>query len=376
MAGIYIHIPYCKQKCHYCDFFKTSSLGSIQDFLEALQREIRVQKDYLDGEAIETIYFGGGTPSVLRPSEIGIIIRWLKDIYPVQAEVEITLEANPDDLRENYAAALPEAGVNRLSMGIQSFFDEQLELLNRRHSKAQAIEAVQLAKKSGFHNISIDLIYGIPGMSLQMWNSNIEQALELNVEHISAYHLIFEPDTVFGDRKKKGTLSEIPDDESVEQYNMLRSKLTESGYLHYEISNFARQNLVSKHNTSYWQQKKYLGLGPSAHSYSLKTRQWNERNLAGYIKLLNRNTVPYELEQLDESTMFNEYLMTSMRTEWGSSLDYVKSTFDDKFGLFLLEQLKEEQFRANFEISKSHIKIKPEKWFISDHILSQLFYVD
>ncbi len=375
MAGIYIHIPYCVQKCNYCDFFKTTSLGSKHEFLAALKKEIKLQQNYLGDEEIATIYFGGGTPSVLRTSELESIIQTIKQYNRVSPDAEITLEGNPDDLREKFVRELADTQVNRISMGIQSFNDEQLKFLNRRHNKEQALDAVAKCKAYGIDNISIDLIYGIPGMSHEMWQSNIEQALALDVPHISAYHLIIEPGTVFGDRKKAGTLKEIPDDESVEQFELLKKMIDGAGYTHYEISNFAKAGMFSKHNTSYWQQKKYLGLGPSAHSYNIRSRQWNDRNLVKYINHLNKGTIPFELEELNEVTRFNEYLMTTLRTDWGSDLNYLKTQFENKFYEFLMEQLRDVQLKSNFVISDTHIKIRPEKWFISDTILAQMFWV-
>jgi oxygen-independent coproporphyrinogen III oxidase len=290
MAGIYIHIPFCRQKCYYCDFYKTVNTTLSGKFIGALQKEIQQHKDYFDGEKIETIYFGGGTPSVLNEEELQQIMFFLHNYFEIIPDAEITFESNPDDLISDYLEMLFKVGINRLSIGIQSFQDEHLKRMNRRHNVQQAVQSVENAVKTGFQNISLDLIYGLPELTNQQWNDALHQIFTLPFQHLSAYHLTYHQGTPFYTWLKKGTLKEITETESIDQFNTLIDTAEKYGFEQYEISNFAKNQLYSKHNSSYWSGKKYLGLGPSAHSFNGKTRQWNIAHLESYIKAVENGT--------------------------------------------------------------------------------------
>lgn len=373
MAGIYIHIPFCIRKCHYCDFYKESGTAGKNSFLAALSQEIELQKDYLGGQGIKTIYFGGGTPSVLKRKEVESILRLLFQTFSVSPDAEITFEANPDDLNQQYLDELALTPVNRLSIGIQSFHAEVLRLLYRRHSAGQAVEAVRMARSSGFRNLSIDLMYGIPSMNRMDWQKSVETALSLQPEHISAYHLGIEPDTQFGRLKKQGKMKEIDEEESLWQYNFLTNSMKSAGYQHYEISNFCQEGYESKHNTSYWKNIPYLGLGPSAHSFNGRQRQWNKSSVGEYNQALKNNEIPCEIENLNEKDAFNEYLMTNLRTQWGVDLTFIHEKYPEPFFTQFVQQIQEEVFEPHIIQEGQSIKIKPESWFVSDHLISELF---
>lgn len=373
MAGIYIHIPFCIRKCHYCDFYKESGTAGKKAFLTALIEEIGLQKNYLGNFTVDTIYFGGGTPSVLKRMELESILQILFQTFKVDSVAEITFEANPDDLSQPYLDDLAATSVNRLSIGIQSFNAEVLRLLYRRHSAGQAIEAIQMARNSGFRNLSIDLMYGIPSMSRSEWQKSVETALSLEPEHISAYHLGIEPGTQFGRLKKQGVLKEIDEEESLGQYSYLTESMKQAGYQHYEISNFCREGYESRHNTSYWKNIPYLGLGPSAHSFNGKQRQWNVSSISRYNQSLNNRVIPFETEDLNKKDTFNEYLMTNLRTKWGVDIDYLRESYPDWMFSRFVNQIKEESLRIHLIIEGGNIRIKPESWFVSDHLISELF---
>ena len=275
MAGIYIHVPFCKRKCGYCNFYSTTRLDMKACYLQAVNMELQQRRGYLNGEEVRTIYFGGGTPSLLEPAEIQSVIDTIKQLHSVADNSEITVEANPDDLTDNHISQLAETDVNRLSIGIQSFDDEMLQLMNRRHTAQQAVEAVKNSQRQGFGNISVDLIYGLPKMSSDDWRRQLEFVGSLNVQHLSAYHLSYEDGTAFGLKLKRGQLAEVSEDESLEQFDILTEWAKKEGFEHYEISNFARLGFRSRHNSSYWNRTIYLGVGPAAHSYNRTTRSWN-----------------------------------------------------------------------------------------------------
>lgn len=376
MAGIYIHIPFCKQKCYYCDFHSSASLKNRDSLVDALLEELELQNDYLQGEKIETIYFGGGTPSLLTYEELDKIFSKIYELHQVDKDAEITLEANPDDLTNEYLLQLKESPVNRLSIGIQSFFDDDLELMNRRHSSLQAIESVKLSKELGFENISIDLIYGLPGMDQKRWQANLDKAFELNVQHLSAYHLTYESRTVFSKYLRDGKIKPIDDEASIEQFKLLRNEAQKYGFIHYEISNFGKEGCFSKHNTNYWKQKKYLGIGPSAHSYNFETRQWNISNNSKYMEsLLAKGEVPSEIEQLSLTEKYNDYIMTSLRTIWGVDLDFIK----ENFGIELLSHCQNcaRKYIQNglLREEKHNFVLSEEGMFIADNIISELFMI-
>ena len=327
MAGLYVHIPFCKQACHYCDFHFSTSPDFRLDLIRAMSAELKLQKDYLQGEVLTTIYFGGGTPSLLHQSELEIILEGIRSIYPLNDRPEISLEANPDDLTKEKLAELKQLGINRLSIGIQSFDDSILKFLNRAHDSDEATRCVAGARTEGFNNISVDLIYAIPGQTQDMWKKNIEKTLQLSPEHISAYALTIEKKTAFGQWQKKGQLQPVAEEIAAEQFELLMDMMQDAGYEHYEISNFCRPGFHSRHNTSYWQQVHYLGIGPSAHSYDGVSRQFNISNNSLYRKAIESNKVPFEREVLTRENRINEYLFTTLRTAWGCDLEKIKVNF-------------------------------------------------
>jgi oxygen-independent coproporphyrinogen-3 oxidase len=335
MSGIYIHVPFCRKKCHYCDFFRTTGTEKIPRYLEALSLEIQLRKNDLGNDPVETIYWGGGTPSVLSPEETAGVLEVLNHTFSRRDDVEITLEANPDDISVRYLEELISAGVKRLSIGIQSLNDRDLNLMNRRHSAESAIRAVELANRVGFSDISIDLIYGIPGQSAESWENTLQQALQLPVNHLSAYHLTYHEGTLFHRWLDKGKLQEITEEESIRQFEMLIFNMEKAGFEHYEISNFARNKAYSRHNTAYWSGKHYLGLGPSAHSYNGISRSWNVSHLGKYITSMLAGKPAITAEILSERDKLNDYIITGIRTQWGISLPEI----DKKYGAEVANQI-------------------------------------
>jgi len=331
VAGIYIHIPFCKQACHYCDFHFSSSQKLRERMVQCIIMEIEQSKDYLPKSSFETIYFGGGTPSILLVEELGIILTSLHTNFSISPQAEITIECNPDDLNSNNLKAYKSLGINRLSIGIQSFRNEDLALMNRAHNGKEALECVRLAKSIGFDNITIDLIYGIPGMDLNAWKQNVKTALGLGIQHISAYNLTIESQTAFFHFIQKGKMKDVSEDESLEQYISLRDKLQEEGFEQYEVSNWCLPEKESKHNSAYWKGEHYLGIGPSAHAFDGKSRRWNVANNPKYCKALENGEQFFEEELLDRNTQFNEYLLTRLRTKWGIDLAFIKDKFELDF---------------------------------------------
>lgn len=328
MAGIYLHIPFCKQACHYCDFHFSTDLSRKNEIVKAIAKEIVLQQNYLLGENISSIYFGGGTPSLLDGEELSLIFRIIQDNFTVNADAEITLEANPDDLTAENLNTFLKCGINRLSIGIQTFNEDQLKFLNRAHNVDQARNCVILAKEAGFKNISIDLIYAIPSPNHSIWKKDLEKALALEPQHISSYSLTIESKTVFGTWTRTGKMPAIDEEYAASQFEILMSTLEQHGYEQYEISNFCKPGFVSRHNSNYWKQEKYLGIGPGAHSYNHLLRQNNISNNSIYIKSLEKNIIPYEEDYLDTTAKVNEYMMTSLRTKWGCDLDYILQKYD------------------------------------------------
>lgn len=320
MAGIYIHIPFCKQACYYCDFHFSTNQKNRGDIVKALAAEVRLQREYLGEEEIETVYFGGGTPSLLSASELNDILQTVYKTFSVRKGAEVTLEANPDDLTKETLKDIRDAGINRLSIGIQSFEDEILRYLNRAHDAAMSAMSVQDAYDAGFTNISLDLIYAIPGQDDVLWQKNIERVLALRPQHISAYSLTIEEKTAFGRWAAQGRLKPVADDLSATQLQMLVERLEPKNYAQYEVSNFSLPGLESKHNSNYWKGKKYLGIGPSAHSYNGVSRQFNVSNNRRYLDALADEQIPATLEILTREDRINEYLLTTLRTSWGTSL--------------------------------------------------------
>ncbi len=327
MAGIYLHIPFCRQACHYCDFHFSTQVKTMGDLLQAMRRELQSRRNYLEGEAVETIYFGGGTPSLLPTDDIQRILDDIYIYFPVVEKPEITLEANPDDLTYHKIIELARTPVNRLSIGIQSFRNQDLQWMNRAHTAAQADFSVKCAQDRGFENITIDLIYSIPGLSERDWLENIRKAVDMQVQHISAYSLTIEPKTAFGHQLAKQELQPVDDHTSGTQFLALVHELKRCGFEQYEVSNFCLPGMQSKHNSAYWLGKKYLGVGPSAHSFNGATRQWNVASNALYVKGWMNGVPEFEIETLDDRTQLNEYLMTRLRTSWGIDLDHIRSAF-------------------------------------------------
>lgn len=373
MAGIYIHIPFCKQACHYCDFHFSTSLQYKQEMLEALVREINLQKNYLQGETIETIYFGGGTPSILEAGEIQLLIDTITRLHTVSSTAEITIEANPDDLNKAKLHELRQTPVNRFSIGIQSFFDEDLAWMNRVHRGNEAEASVKRAQDMGFENLTVDLIYGYPLLTGQKWKFNLDKVFELNVPHVSSYSMTVEPNTAlasFINKKKQPAMNE---QQSAEQFNLLMEAMQAKGFEHYEISNFCKPGQYSRHNSNYWKGVKYLGIGPSAHSYNEETRQWNIANNAKYIQAIGKDTLPAESEVLSEADRLNEYIMTSLRTQWGLALDKLNAIAPAS-AIVLLETAQT-YFEKEWITQKNNaIYLTQTGKLYADHIASALFF--
>ncbi len=334
MAGIYVHVPFCKKACHYCNFHFSTSSHLKKDFADALLKEIGLtsskengNEPYLGDEIVETIYFGGGTPSLLDKEELNNILFQLNKNYSVNPAAEITFEANPDDISSQKLKEWKDAGINRLSIGVQSFYEEHLVWMNRAHSAKQSWSALEAAKTAGFNNISIDLIYGVPGMSVSQWIYNLEQAKDIGIPHLSCYALTVEPFTALQKMIRQKKREDVDPDAQAEQFQLLTGWAEANGYEQYEISNFARPDMRSRHNSSYWQGKKYLGLGPSAHSFNGTSRQWNVSNNTLYIQSINKSILPVEREVLTPVQQLNEYIMTSLRTAQGLNIEYVKKQF-------------------------------------------------
>lgn len=375
MAGIYIHIPFCRQKCNYCDFYKTVNTDLTSTFLLALKKEILKQKNYLENEIINTIYFGGGTPSILKEKELEQIIKDLNAKFIVNKNAEITFEANPDDLDDNYLSSLKHVGINRLSIGVQSFQNTHLKKMNRRHNAKQAIVSIENAAKKGFQDISIDLIYGLPELKKKDWTDSLKEVFQLPVQHLSAYHLTFHQGTPFYTWLKKGSLKELNESESIWQFNQLINSSNKNDFEHYEISNFAKNQHYSKHNTSYWTGEKYLGLGPSAHSFNGSSRQWNISHLERYLNALHKNQPYFEEETLTEKEKFNEYILTRIRTKWGVSLNEIEVNFgQDKLNHFLKNAKK--NIKTNLLMEEKGIFTLTRKGlFVSDEIMANFMII-
>ena len=373
MAGIYLHIPFCKQPCHYCDFHFSTSLNGKGSFLSAMKMEISLQKNYLENAQISTIYFGGGTPSQLSYDELMRIFDQLNRHHSITENAEITLEANPDDLSGSYLNELKRTPMNRLSIGIQSFYDEELKWMNRAHNSREAIEAVKIAKGEGFQNISIDLIYGIPSLTREKWVKNLELALSLNVQHISAYCLTVEARTALADFIKKGKTKNVDEVQAAEHFKILIDKLTANNFTQYEISNFSKKGFISKHNSNYWLGEKYLGLGPSAHSFDGKSRQWNISNNLKYIRALEKNELSFEKEILSLGDSYNEYIMTSLRTMWGVDLEQVKNRFTESKLLHLQNEIKKHIDSGSVTNTDNKLLLTSKGKLLADKITSDLF---
>ena len=375
MAGLYIHVPFCAKRCLYCDFFSSTEKGYKEPYIEALIREMSLRKAYLGGEPLRTIYLGGGTPSQLSVADLGRIFEAIYRTFKIAGQPEITLEANPDDMRPEYVKALRGLPVNRVSMGVQSFRPDDLRFLNRRHDREQAIRAVELCQDSGLENISIDLIYGLPGQTRQAWEENLGQAIQLRIPHISAYHLIYEEGTALHRLLQAGKVAPVDEELSVAFFTTLIERLTAAGLEHYEISNFARPGFISRHNSSYWTGENYLGLGPSAHSYNGTDREWNPSSLPTYIKGMREGASIVESEKLDIPTRYNDYIITGLRTMWGISLPEIKAKFGDRLMEYCQKQASPHLDRGLIRRDGDRLILTRSGIFISDGVMSDLLWI-
>ncbi|SFS54268.1 radical SAM family heme chaperone HemW [Lutibacter maritimus] len=379
MAGIYLHIPFCKQACYYCDFHFSTSLKRKDEMILALKNELLLRKDELKNEFVETIYFGGGTPSLLNTEELQLLLNTIYCNYNVNSNPEITLEANPDDLSEEKIIELSKTPINRLSIGIQSFFDDDLKFMNRAHSAEESKKCLKVALQY-FNNITIDLIYGVPNMTNKKWVKNLKIAFDFGVPHISSYALTVEEKTALDTFIKKGKVPPVDENLALEHFNILTEETEKQGFIQYEISNFGKPNFFSKHNTSYWLGENYLGIGPSAHSFNGAERAWNVSNNAKYINSINENKLPIEIEKLTGNNRFNEYIMTGLRTIWGVSFEKVEK----EFGALRLELLKKNsepfinkgllEVQLSTFASPTLVTTKKGK-FLADGIASDLFII-
>jgi oxygen-independent coproporphyrinogen-3 oxidase len=375
MSGIYIHIPFCKQACHYCDFHFSTNLKKKDEMVLALAKEIEMRKNEFQNDIVETIYFGGGTPSILEISDLKFLIDAVCRNYKVVDNPEITVEANPDDLSEVRIIELSKNKVNRLSIGIQSFFEDDLKMMNRAHNVEEAKKCLEIATQY-FDNISIDLIYGVPEMSNEKWLQNIETALSFGVPHISSYALTVEPKTALHSFIQKGIIPSPDDEVAQEHFQILVDKLSENGFIHYELSNFGKENYFSKNNSSYWLGKKYIGIGPSAHSYDGKNRGWNVSNNTLYIKSIQENKLPIEIETLTKTDRYNEYIMTGLRTIWGVSLARIEQEFGKNYLDYLNQQAAKFIEDHLLFVDDNILRTTKKGKFLSDGIASDLFLLN
>ena len=373
MAGIYLHIPFCKKACHYCDFHFSTSPQYKDQMLQALSQEIDLRKNYLAGETIETIYFGGGTPSLLSADDLQILIGAITDLYEVSPTAEITLEANPDDLNPQKVREFRQTLVNRFSIGIQSFFEEDLKWMNRAHSASEAQSSIKRVQDAGFENITADLIYGFPLLSTPKWEHNIQQLIELQIPHISSYSMTVEPATALSSFIKKGEQKPMDEGQSSAQFLILMEQLTEVGFEHYEISNFAKPGLYSKHNSNYWEGVSYLGIGPSAHSFNGESRQWNISNNSNYIDQIGLKKIPAEMEVLSTENRINEYIMTSLRTSKGMSLQKITERFGSDYSNEVRNGLKPFADKNWINLNDQIVTLTTDGKLFADHIASELF---
>ncbi|MGB8192230.1 MAG: radical SAM family heme chaperone HemW [Chitinophagaceae bacterium] len=374
MAGIYIHIPFCKQACHYCNFHFSTSLRTKNGFITALLNEMVIQAGYLQQEPVETIYFGGGTPSLLSGDEIKMMLEALAASFNIAPAAEITLEANPDDLNPAKLLELKAAGINRLSIGIQSFFEEDLRWMNRAHNAQQSIDCIRSAHEAGFYNISIDLIYGTPGLTDDKWQQNVQRAIASDIPHLSCYALTVEPKTALDHLIRSKQFADVDPDQQARQFLLLMDWTAAAGYEHYEISNFSKPGWRSKHNTSYWLGKKYLGLGPSAHSFNGISRQWNVANNALYIQSLEQQKIPFEKEELTAVQRLNEYIMTSLRTMEGLDVDHVKNNFGQEAEETIIRLADKFIEAGNIQWDENHLKLTKEGKLLADGIAAEMFF--
>ncbi len=376
MAGIYIHVPFCKTRCIYCDFYSSTHEERKQEYVWALSDELTTRSGYLPDKEIGTIYLGGGTPSQLSPRELERLFDVIYRNYQVSSEAEITLEANPDDLSPSYLQTLNYLPVNRLSIGIQTFDDTLLRKLRRRHSAAQAIEALHRCREYGFGNISIDLMYGLPGQDLTTWQQDMRQALLLRPEHLSAYHLTYEEGTPLHRMLEEGTVREEQEEISLQYFSRLMEQTEAAGYEHYEISNFALPGYHSRHNSSYWEEVPYLGCGPSAHSFNGESREWNVSSLTEYIQGWKTGRRLFETEPRSLATSYNEYILTRLRTRKGIPTDAIGQRYGKEYDRYFRDQIQPYLQKECVELAQDHIRLTRRGMFISDAIMRDLLYIE
>ena len=375
MAGIYLHIPFCKQACNYCDFHFSTTMKMKVDFVKAIIQEIELRKDVFANKFISSIYFGGGTPSLLSKEELDMIFEKLYKSFTIDADAEITLEANPDDLNFDKILQLKDTPINRLSIGVQSFRDEDLKYMNRAHTAIEALNSIKMAQDSGFQNITIDLIYGTPGMSNEDWKYNLRKSFSLNLPHISSYALTVEEKTPLYYQILKNNIDPVDEQQIADQFKILIDEMLRYGYEQYEISNFCKDNSYSKHNTSYWKKDHYLGLGPSAHSYFGNSRLWNLSNNVKYIKALSASQLPLVKENLNTQDMYNEYIMTSLRTKWGCSLIEIEKDYSRSYLNYFKVQIKGHKMNGHIIENKGVYTLSEKGKLIADRITSDLFVI-
>lgn len=375
MAGIYIHVPYCKTRCIYCDFFTQTNLSSQSNYISALCEEIKLRKNYIQKDTVRTIYFGGGTPSLLSPYDLEKILEVIYKNFNIDPNIEITLEANPDDISREYLEQIKYRFFTRLSLGTQSFDENELIFLKRRHSASDAIDVVKKAQDVGFDNISIDLIYGLPNQSMKIWEKNLETAISLNIQHISAYHLIYEEGTKLFRLLEQGKVIQTEEELSLSMFTTMIDQLNLEKFEHYEISNFAKDKKYSKHNTSYWLGEKYLGLGPAAHSFDGTDRAFNVASIAKYIEGIEQKSPNIEIEKLNIESQYNDFILTGLRTMWGVDLDSLKIKFGDKYLNYCLSNVQKHIDNHKAIRNDKTLKLTKEGIFISDSIMSDLMWV-
>ena len=375
MAGIYIHIPFCKQRCNYCAFYSTTLYNIREKYVDALCKEIVLRKEYAGSAPIGTIYFGGGTPSTLTMEQLQKICGTIYSTHSVSPTAEVTIECNPDDLTPDFLAQLKQLPFNRISMGVQSFNDTQLKRLGRRHNAQKAREAVHNAREAGYNNISIDLIFALPGSTITEWEHDLDSAIALHPDHLSAYNLTYEEGTPLYRALERGDFAELSEEENIEQFQMLITKMKEAGYRHYEISNFALPGCESRHNSSYWNDTPYIGCGAAAHSYNGTSRQWNIADIQEYIKGMEGGEYNFEIEQLTEEEHYNDTILTRLRTADGLPLEWMKEKFCDRLNRHMQRAAEKEIALGNLKKENGSLSLTEKGIFISDAVIRELIYI-
>jgi len=375
MAGVYFHIPFCRSKCNYCDFYSIRDSKGVEVLVKSAITELFLRKNYLNNDLVKTIYFGGGTPSLLSIGQIGELLEGVRKNFELIPGCEITLEANPDDLSEEYISKLYQVGINRLSIGIQSFNDDILKFLGRRHDSKKLTGIIDFAQHTGFENISADLIFAIPGMSFDTYKDSLEKLIKLGIQHVSAYSLTIEKGTYFHKLLSNNTIDEVPDEAMLQQFNATIDILSHNGFAQYEISNYAKEGYRSKHNSSYWENEKYLGIGPSAHSYDKASRQWNVSNTGKYCSGISQSEPYFEIEYLTENDRFNEYIMTGLRTTRGVSVNFIYDNFSEKIVLYFKKQMNQLLRSDAIYMDGDSVSLTRKGMLISDYIVRKFYFI-